>query len=184
MRVFDTGIPDVKMIEPMVYEDERGYFFEAYNAQRFEKLMGFCPNFCQSNESASVKGTIRGLHLQKAPFSQAKLVRVIFGEVLDVIVDCRKRSQTFGEHVRISLDSTKKSQVWVPRGCAHGFQVISDYCILSYHVDAPYHPESQISIDAFDKVLGIEWRKTSELLMSAQDKLAVSFSDAIDSIEQ
>ena len=182
MKVFSTEIPDVKIIEPTVYEDKRGYFFEAYNAQKFEELMGFCPNFCQSNESASVKGTIRGLHLQKAPFSQAKLVRVISGEVLDVIVDCREGSKTFGKHIRISLDSTNKLQVWVPRGCAHGFQVISDYCTLSYYVDAPYHPDSQVSIHAFDKVLGIDWQKTSESLMSAQDEFGNEFSDAIGSI--
>jgi dTDP-4-dehydrorhamnose 3,5-epimerase len=183
MRVFDTDIPDVKIIEPTVYEDERGYFFEAYNAQKFEKLMGFCTNFCQSNESASVKGTIRGLHLQKAPFAQAKLVRVVYGEAIDVVVDCRQGSKTFGKHTKVRLNSTNKLQVWVPRGCAHGFQVISDYCILSYAVDAPYHPLSQMSIDAFDKALGIDWENTSEFLMSAQDKLAMSFSEAIHSIE-
>ena len=183
MRVFDTEIPDVKIIEPMIFDDKRGYFFEAYNAKKFEELMGFCPHFCQSNESGSVKGTIRGLHLQTEPHAQAKLVRVITGEVIDVVVDCRKESKTFGKHIKIQLDFAGKLQVWVPRGCAHGFQVKSDYCILSYHVDAPYHPGSQVSIDAFDKVLGIEWDKTSEFLMSTQDKLAISFTDAIGSIE-
>ncbi|MDC0644939.1 dTDP-4-dehydrorhamnose 3,5-epimerase [Alphaproteobacteria bacterium] len=183
MRILDTEIADVKIIEPTVYEDERGYFFEAYNAQKFEKLMGFCPNFCQSNESGSVKGTIRGLHLQKEPYAQAKLVRVISGEVLDVVVDCRRGSKTFGKHIKVHLNSGNKLQVWIPRGCAHGFQAISDYCTLSYEVDAPYNPESQVSIDAFDKVLGIDWHKTPEFCMSAQDELAMSFADAIDSIE-
>ena len=182
MRVFDTEIPDVKIIEPTGYEDERGYFFEAYNAQKFEDLMGFCPNFCQSNESGSVKGTIRGLHLQTEPHAQAKLVRVITGEVIDVIVDCRKGSKTFGKHIKIHLDYAEKLQVWVPRGCAHGFQVISDHCIISYQVDAPYHPESQISIDAFDEVLNIDWQKTLKVQMSPQDKSAVSFNDAVDAI--
>ena len=183
MRILDTEIADVKIIEPTVYEDERGYFFEAYNAEKFEKLMGFCPNFCQSNESGSVKGTIRGLHLQTEPHAQAKLVRVITGEVIDVIVDCRKGSKTFGKHIKIHLDYAEKLQVWVPRGCAHGFQVKSDYCILSYYVDTPYHPSSQVSIDAFDRMLGIDWEKTPEFLLSAQDKLAMSFSDAIGYIE-
>ncbi|WP_443645130.1 dTDP-4-dehydrorhamnose 3,5-epimerase [Candidatus Ponderosibacter sp. Uisw_141_02] len=183
MRVFDTEIPDVKIIEPTVYEDERGYFFEAYNAQKFEDLMGFCPNFYQSNESGSVEGTIRGLHLQKEPYGQSKLVRVISGEVLDVVVDCRKGSKTFGRYIKVHLDSKNKLQLWIPRGCAHGFQVISDYCILSYHVDAPYNPGLQVSIDAFDKALGIDWHKTPEFCMSAQDELAMSFSDAIDVIE-
>ena len=183
MRVFDTDIPGVKIIEPTVYEDERGYFFEAYNAQKFEELMGFCPNFCQSNESYSKKGTIRGLHLQKEPYAQAKLVRVISGEVLDVVVDCRRGSKTYGRHIKAHLNSRNKLQIWAPRGCAHGFQVISDYCTLTYHVDAPYHPGSQVSIDAFDKVLGIDWQKSSEFLMSSQDESAMSFSDAIGSIE-
>jgi dTDP-4-dehydrorhamnose 3,5-epimerase len=184
MKVFDTEIPDVKIIEPTVYKDDRGYFFEAYNAQKFEKLMGFCPNFCQSNESYSKQGTIRGLHLQKEPFAQGKLVRVVSGEVLDVVLDCRKGSKTFGKHIKGQLNSSNKLQVWVPRGCAHGFQVISDYCTLSYKVDAPYNPRSQVSIDAFDKVLGIDWQKTPEFLMSEQDELAMSFADAIDAIEQ
>ena len=183
MRVLDTDIPDVKIIEPTVYEDERGYFFEAYNAQKFEELMGFRVNFCQSNESASVKGTIRGLHLQKTPFAQAKLVRIVSGEAIDVVVDFRKGSKTFGKHIKAHLNSNNKLQVWVPRGCAHGFQVKSDYCIFSYHVDAPYQPGSQISIDAFDKTLGIDWENTSEFLMSPQDKSAMSFADAIASIE-
>lgn len=182
MRILDTEIADVKIIEPTVYEDERGYFFEAYNAQKFEKLMGFRPNFCQSNESGSVKGTIRGLHLQKEPYAQAKLIRVISGEVLDVVVDCRKESQTFGRHIKLRLNSTNKTQVWVPRGFAHGFQVISDYCVLSYHVDAPYHPGSQVSIDVFDRFLGIGWENTSEFLMSAKDKSAMNFHDAIDAV--
>lgn len=183
MRILDTEIAGVKIIEPTVYEDERGYFFEAYNAQKFEKLMGFCPNFCQSNESGSAKGTIRGLHLQKEPYAQAKLVRVISGEVIDVVVDCRRGSKTYGRHIKVHLNSINKLQIWMPHGCAHGFQVISDYCTLSYQVDAPYNPRSQVSIDAFDKALGIDWHKTPELCMSAQDKLAMSFSEAIHSIK-
>ena len=182
MKILDTEIADVKIIEPTVYEDERGYFFESYNAKKFEKLMGFCPNFCQANESGSVKGTIRGLHLQKEPYAQAKLVRVISGEVQDVVVDCRRGSKTFGKHIKVHLNSGNKLQVWIPRGCAHGFQVISDYCTLSYEVDAPYKPESQVSINAFDPALGIDWHKTPEFCMSVQDKLATSFSDAIGSI--
>ena len=183
MRVFDTEIMDVKIIEPTVYEDERGYFFASFNAHQFQKLMGFCPNFFQSNESGSVNGTIRGLHLQKEPYAQAKLVRVISGEVLDVVVDCRSGSKTFGKHFKVQLSSSNKLQVWIPRGCAHGFQVISDYCILSYKVDAPYHPVSQISIDAFDKALGIGWHKTPKFCISAQDESAMSFADAIGSIK-
>ena len=182
MRVFDTEIPGVKIIEPTVYKDERGYFFEAYNAQKFTEAMGFSPNFCQSNESRSVKGSIRGLHLQKAPFAQAKLVRVVSGEAIDVVIDCRKGSKTFGKHIQAHLNSTNHHQIWIPRGCAHGFQAISDNCIISYQVDAPYHPQSQISIDVFDEVLNIDWWRISEVQMSPKDKLAVSFTDAIDAI--
>lgn len=182
MRVFNSEIPDVKIIEPTVYNDERGYFFEAYNAQKFEEFMGFSPNFCQLNESGSAKGTIRGLHLQTGPYAQSKLIRVISGEVVDVVVDCRKESQTFGRHIKLRLNSTNKTQVWVPHGFAHGFQVISDYCVLSYHVDAPYHLGSEVSIDAFDRFLNIDWEKTSEFLMSGKDKSAMNFHDAIDAI--
>ena len=150
MIVFDTAIPDVKIIEPNIYEDERGYFFEAYNAQKFEELFSITPKFCQINESFSKKGTIRGLHLQKEPYAQAKLVRVICGEIIDVVLDCRHGSSTFGEHVSIILNSTNKRQVWIPRGFAHGFQVLSDTCIFSYQVDNEYCPDSEVTIDAFD----------------------------------
>ena len=177
MRVFDTDIPGVKIIEPTVYEDERGYFFEAYNAQKFEELMGFCPNFCQSNESYSKKGTIRGLHLQKAPFAQSKLVRIVNGAALDVVVDCRPNSPTYGEHLKIELDNSNKRQVWIPQGCAHGFQAISDYCVLFYMVDAPYHFNSEVSINAFDKTLGINWHDLSSVNISAKDRLGIMFAD-------
>ena len=122
------------------------------------------------------------LHLQKAPFAQAKLVRVVSGEAIDVVIDCRKESKTLGKRVKVHLNSTNKHQVWIPRGCAHGFQVISDHCLISYQVDAPYHPESQISIDAFDEALNIDWLKTPEVQMSPKDKSAMSFTDAVDAI--
>ena len=183
MRVFDTKILDVKIIEPTVYGDERGYFFEAYNVQKFEELMGFSPNFCQTNESGSFKGAIRGLHLQTEPYAQSKLIRVVSGDVLDVVVDCRKGSKTFGQHVRLQLNSDNKKQIWVPCGCAHGFQVLSEYCILSYQVDVPYRPDFQVSIDAFDRVLNIDWEKNLQIRMSAKDKSAMNFHDAIDAIK-
>ena len=182
MRVFDTQIPDVKIIEPTVYEDERGYFFEAYNAQKFEELMGFCPNFCQSNESFSKKGVIRGLHIQREPFAQSKLVRAVTGIAIDVVVDCRTDSPSFGTHTIVQLSASNKLQVWVPRGCAHGFQALSDHCLLSYQVDAPYRPDYQISINAFDKDLGIVWRDPGDLHMSDKDKNAINFSNLSDQL--
>ena len=180
MKVFDTEISDVKIIEPTVYEDERGYFFEAYNAQKFEELMGFCPNFCQSNESYSKKGTIRGLHLQKEPFSQAKLVRVISGKILDVAVDCRPKSSSFGKHVTVELSGVNHKQLWVPKGFAHGFQVLSDVCILNYQVDNFYNVESEITINAFDGFLGINWSIREPTLLGLKDRDADKFLDTFN----
>jgi len=176
MKVFDTEIPDVKIIEPTVYEDERGYFFEAYNAQKFEELMGFCPNFCQSNESYSKKGVIRGLHLQKEPYAQAKFVRVIYGEIIDVVLDCREGSPSFGDHICIALSSSKKNQVWIPRGCAHGFQVVSDFCIFSYQVDNEYCPAAEVTIDPFDSNLRINWPLKRDVYLNKKDSDGLAFA--------
>jgi len=175
MKVFDTEIPDVKIIEPTVYKDDRGYFFEAYNVQKFEELMGFCPNFCQSNESYSKKGTIRGLHLQKEPFAQSKLVRVVSGEVLDVAVDCRPNSSSFGKHVAVELSGDNHRQLWIPKGFAHGFQVLSEHCCLVYQVDNPYNPSFEIAIDAVDQVLKIQWPLANEVKRSAKDTKGLCF---------
>jgi dTDP-4-dehydrorhamnose 3,5-epimerase len=179
MIVFDTAIPDVKIIEPNIYEDKRGYFFEAYNAQKFEKLLSIAPKFCQMNESFSKKGTIRGLHLQKEPYAQAKLVRVVCGEIIDVILDCRHGSSTFGKHVSIILNSTDKRQVWIPKGFAHGFQVLSDTCIFSYQVDNEYRPDSEVTIDAFDSNLQIKWPLKENVNLNHKDKSGVAFQDLI-----
>ena len=177
MQVFDTKIPDVKIIEPTIYEDERGYFFEAYNAQKFENLMGFRPAFCQTNESCSKKGTIRGLHLQKEPFSQSKLVRVVSGTVLDVVVDCRYGSTSFGKYVAIELSGNNHRQLWIPKGFAHGFQALSDFCILNYQVDNFYNVEAEISVDAFDDFLDINWSTKHPVRMGLKDRNAHKFTD-------
>ena len=179
MKVFDTAISDVKIIEPNIYEDERGYFFEAFNAQKFEEIFKVIPKFCQINESFSKKGAIRGLHLQKEPFAQAKLVRVIYGEIIDVILDCRHGSSTFGEHVSIILNSTDKRQVWIPRGFAHGFQVLSDTCIFSYQVDNEYCPNAEVTIDAFDSNLRINWPLKENVILNHKDRSGVAFQDLI-----
>ena len=131
MKLVETTIRDLKIIEPRVFQDERGYFFEAFNEKTFFAELGRKPSFCQINESASTKGTIRGLHLQKGASAQAKLVRVIYGEIIDVAVDCRLDSPSCGSHEAICLSSENKRQLWIPEGFAHGFQVLSDYCILN-----------------------------------------------------
>ena len=177
MQVFDTKIPDVKIIEPTIYEDERGYFFEAYNAQKFEEVFGFIPKFCQINESFSKKGAIRGLHLQKEPYAQAKLVRVICGEIIDVVLDCRHGSSTFGEHVSINLSSKNKRQVWIPKGFAHGFQVLSETCTFCYQVDSEYCPDSEVTIDVFDSNLKIKWPLKENVILNHKDRSGVSFLD-------
>jgi dTDP-4-dehydrorhamnose 3,5-epimerase len=178
MKVSDTEIPDVKIIEPTVYEDERGYFFEAYNAQKFEELMGFCPNFCQSNESYSKKGTIRGLHLQKEPFSQAKLVRVVAGEVHDVVVDCRVNSPSFGKHTSITLTAENRRQLWIPEGFAHGFQVLSDGCVFNYQVTSKYCSAAEVTINPFDETLQVNWVPNIDVVISDKDHTGTSFLSA------
>lgn len=176
MRGFDSDIRDVKIIEPTIFEDERGYFFEAYNARKFEEFIGFRPNFCQTNESFSKRGTIRGLHLQKEPHAQSKLVRVIVGEILDVIVDCRRESHTVGKYIKIILSAENKRQVWLPKGFAHGFQTLSENCIVSYQVDNPYVASAEVSINPFDKDLQIHWPNLDNYILSDRDKSGISFS--------
>lgn len=179
MIVFDTEISDVKILEPAVYEDERGYFFEAFNESAFQVNLGFKPGFCQINESSSVKATLRGLHAQTGNHAQAKLVRVVSGEVLDVAVDCRVDSLTFGSHVALKLSSENKRQLWIPEGFAHGFQVLSDCCILNYCVTSRYNPERELTIDCFDDELNIGWLDVGDALLSDKDRRGISFSDYV-----
>ena len=179
MRVFDTEMPGVKIIEPNIFEDKRGHFFEAYNAQKFEEALGFAPKFCQINESFSRKGAIRGLHLQKEPYAQAKLVRVISGNVFDVVVDCRLDSSSFGKCVAIELSAGSYKQIWIPKGFAHGFQVLSEHCVFSYQVDNPYNPSSEVVIDAFDPELKIQWPLKNEAKRSAKDCEGMYFDELI-----
>lgn len=134
MKVIKTEIPEVKIIEPTVFGDERGYFLESYNKKAFEENIGSI-TFVQDNESKSSKGVLRGLHFQKPPFTQAKLVRCIEGEVLDVAVDIRKGSPTYGKHISVKLSGENKKQLFVPRGFAHGFAVLSETAVFTYKVD-------------------------------------------------
>jgi len=157
-------ISDVILVEPAVHGDQRGYFSETYRQELFEQAVGHSPHFVQDNESRSSKGVLRGLHFQLPPYAQSKLVRVLEGGVLDVAVDIRHGSPTYGQHVVIALSAENRRQLWVPRGFAHGFVVLSDYATFSYKVDNYYSPEHDRGVAFNDPDLGIEWRLSSEKL--------------------
>lgn len=172
-------IEGVYILEPKVFEDARGYFFESWKKEDFEKHIGKV-DFIQDNESKSSYGVLRGLHYQKGEFSQAKLVRVIKGRVLDVAVDLRKDSATYGKHVMVELSDENKRQFFIPRGFAHGFLVLSDEAVFTYKVDNVYAPQAEASIRWDDKDLNIEWPiKKEEVLTSEKDLLkAKAFKEA------
>jgi dTDP-4-dehydrorhamnose 3,5-epimerase len=178
MNIIDTKIQDVKIIEPRVFEDERGYFFESFNEKSF--LEKVCKTkFVQDNESKSSKGVLRGLHYQLPPYAQSKLVRVVKGEVYDVAVDIRKGSPTFGKYVGVLLSEDNKKQFFIPRGFAHGFLVLSEEAIFSYKCDNFYNTESERSIIYNDGDLNIDWDiYTDKYLLSDKDKQAGSFKNA------
>lgn len=166
----ETKLKGCFILEPTVFKDSRGYFFESFNQNNFNKLIGHHINFIQDNESFSIKGTLRGLHYQKNDFAQAKLVRVIKGSVLDIAVDIRKDSSTFGEHVSLELSEANKKQMFIPRGFAHGFIVLSDTAIFSYKCDNFYNKDSEGGIIYNDKDLNINWKlNQEELVISEKD---------------
>ena len=174
-----TIIPDVVIIDPAVHGDERGYFVETFRQDKLETFLGFKIPFCQDNESKSSFGVLRGLHYQLPPFAQTKLVRVIEGEVLDVSVDIRKGSPTFGKYVAVKLSGKNKRQIFVPRGFAHGFVVLSKSCTFAYKVDNFYNPECDRGIAFDDPEIGIDWVLDSkDLKLSAKDTKLSSFSKA------
>jgi dTDP-4-dehydrorhamnose 3,5-epimerase len=152
-----ASIPDIVIIDPKIHGDERGYFVETFRADKLEAFLGFSVPFCQDNESKSSYGVLRGLHYQLPPFAQTKLVRVIEGEVLDVAVDIRKGSPTFGQHVAARLSGENKRQMLIPRGFAHGFVVLSETCTFAYKVDNYYNSECDRGIAFNDPVLNIDW---------------------------
>jgi dTDP-4-dehydrorhamnose 3,5-epimerase len=169
MNYIQTEIEGVFIIEPKVFKDSRGYFMEAWKQEEFNEHVGKT-NFIQDNESKSAFGVLRGLHYQKGSLSQAKLVRVIKGRVLDVAVDIRKSSPTFGKHVKIELSEENKRQLFIPRGFAHGFLVLSDEAIFTYKVDNPYAPQAEAGIRWDDPALAIEWPiDFSQVLTSDKD---------------
>ena len=163
-------IPDVILCEPITISDERGYFSETFREDKLEKFLRFPINFCQENQSKSSFGVLRGLHYQLAPYAQTKLVRVLQGTVLDVSVDLRKDSPTFGKHIAIELSEENKKQILIPKGFAHGFVVLSKEAVLKYKVDNYYHQESELGIAFDDKSLAIDWKlKPEDIKVSAKD---------------
>ena len=178
MNYIQTEIDGVWVIEPKVFNDARGYFMESFKEEEFCKNIGHV-HFVQDNESKSSFGVLRGLHYQKGEFSQAKLVRVIKGRVLDVAVDLRKSSPTFGRYVSIELSEDNKRQFFIPRGFAHGFLVLSDEAIFTYKVDNIYAPQAEASIRYNDETIGIDWPIAPEqMLLSPKDTNGVAFEDA------
>lgn len=178
MNYIETEINGVWVLEPRIFEDDRGYFMETYRAEDFDKNIGTTV-FVQDNESKSSYGVLRGLHYQKGEWSQAKLVRVIEGKVLDVAVDLRKSSETFGKYVAVELSAQNKRQLFIPRGFAHGFVVLSDKAVFTYKVDNKYMPSAEASIRYDDPTIGVNWPIASEdLILSPKDVNGKSFAEA------
>ena len=181
MKFTPLAIPDIILVEPNLHADDRGYFLEAFRQDLFNDAIGSKVNFVQENESKSLKGVLRGLHYQVSPFSQSKLVRVIDGSVLDIALDIRRSSPTFGHHVAIQLSSANKKQLFIPKGFAHGFVVLSDSATITYKVDCFYAPEYERSIAFDDKDLKIDWQLSSDILkLSNKDQNSPRLSNAKD----
>ena len=179
-----TAIPDVVIIEPKVHGDSRGYFVETFVSNKLEEFLGYKINFCQDNESKSSKGVLRGLHYQLPPHAQTKLVRVISGRVLDVAVDIRKNSPTFGKYVAVELSGENKKQLLIPRGFAHGFVVLEDDTVFAYKVDNYYSPQCDRGIAFDDENLNIDWiLNHNELNLSAKDTKQPKLNETNDLFE-
>jgi len=184
LNLISQSIPDVLLIEPTVHGDNRGYFMESFRQNLLNDFLGYQVNFVQDNESKSLKGVLRGLHYQLPPSAQAKLVRVIEGRVLDVAVDIRQSSPTFGQYVSKELSSDNRHQLFIPRGFAHGFVVLSESAVFAYKVDNYYSPNDDRGIAFDDKEIGIDWvLKSDELQLSNKDKSQPVLSKTQDLFE-
>lgn len=184
MKFIRTHIPELIIIEPAIHGDNRGYFVETFREDKLEDFLGHKINFCQDNESKSSYGVLRGLHYQLPPYAQTKLVRVIKGRVLDIAVDIRKNSPTFGQHVSVELSGDNKKQLLIPRGFAHGFVVLQDDTVFAYKVDNYYSPECDRGIAFDDKDLAIEWKVSHEKLnLSPKDTKQPKLKDTNDLFE-
>ena len=178
MKFLKTTIPDLILIEPLIHKDYRGYFFESYRHDLLEQKLGYEVNFVQDNETKSTKGVLRGLHFQLPPFDQSKLCRVIEGSVLDVAVDLRKDSTTFGKHLAVELTGDNKRQLFIPKGFAHGYLTLSETATFFYKVDNYFSPESQKGIVFDDDFLSIDWKLLhKDIHLSSYDKCNLKFSD-------
>ena len=171
MKFIKQSIPDVVLIQPNIHYDDRGYFVETFRQDLLEKMIGYVVNFVQDNQSKSTQGVLRGLHYQQPPYGQSKLVKVINGRVLDVAVDIRKDSHFFGQHVSVELNEDNQHQLFIPKGFAHGFVVLSQQATFAYKVDNYYAPEYEKGIAFDDEQLNINWQlPTSKLIISDKDK--------------
>ncbi len=171
MKIIETEIQGLFIIEPDVYGDSRGYFFESFNKRRFEEQTGISVDFVQDNESRSTYGVVRGLHFQRPPHAQAKLVRVVSGRVLDVAVDLREGSPTYGRHVAVELSGENHRQVFIPKGFAHGFSVLSEEAVFQYKCDDYYAPETEGAVAWDDPDIAIDWRvPADDMILSEKDK--------------
>lgn len=184
MEIVQTDIKDVLIIEPRVFKDSRGYFFESFSQREFDEkvasILGHSINFVQDNESMSSYGVMRGLHFQRPPFSQSKLVRCVRGAVIDVAVDIRKGSPTYGKHVAVELTEDNHRQFFIPRGFAHGFAVLSETAVFQYKCDEFYHPEADGGISIIDDSLGIDWKiPTENAILSEKDTKHALLKDFI-----
>ena len=175
MKITETILPGVLIFEPRIFADDRGYFFESFNKQHFLNA-GIDVDFVQDNQSLSQKGTVRGMHAQKAPFEQGKLVRVITGAVMDVVIDARKGSPTYGRHVTVELSADNKLQLWVPPGCLHGFITLQDDTIFTYKVTNYYDKDSETGVIWNDPELAIGWGVSEkDAILSPKDQLLPDF---------
>ena len=184
MEIIKTNIAGVLIVEPTVHGDDRGYFFESFNEREFREKSGFKVHFVQDNESLSSYGVVRGLHFQRPPHAQSKLVRVVRGEVLDVAVDIRPNSPPFGQHVAVRLNGDNHRQLFIPKGFAHGFSVLSDDAIFQYKCDDFYAPETEGAIAWNDPQLAIDWQLPSEsIVLSDKDRSNALFSDFVSTLK-
>ncbi|NOQ74003.1 MAG: dTDP-4-dehydrorhamnose 3,5-epimerase [Crocinitomix sp.] len=179
MTIETFNIEGLLLFSPKVFADDRGYFFESFNQAGFEKAVGHTVDFCQDNESYSHKNVLRGLHFQKPPYAQGKLVRVTRGAVLDVAVDLRKDSKTYGQHVKVLVTAENKKQFWVPAGFAHGFITLTDDTIFNYKCTNYYNQESEGGLNWNDPTLNIDWENEGLPLLSAKDAVDIDFNQFI-----
>ena len=177
MLVNETSLDGVLFLSPRVFRDQRGYFFESFNSKDFMETTGIKTTFVQDNQSYSKKGVLRGLHCQKEPMQQAKLVRCVKGRIRDVVLDLRRNSTTYGQWIATELSETNQKQVWVPAHYAHGFLTLSEEAIVLYKTDNYYSSEHEVSINPLDKQLDIDWGASCDVILSDKDRNGVKFSE-------